>query len=109
MKIGYPNPQLGVFSTPARGLVSFHTSGINMLELSPFDAEELGRTLIDAANDCLANPSYVPADEAPEPVKIACETCGHDREMHRIDGPNGADYSIGCGVPLCPCSAPDFT
>jgi hypothetical protein len=34
----------------------------------------------------------------------ACSTCEHDRDMHRIDGPHGVRYSIGCGASLCACN-----
>jgi hypothetical protein len=35
-----------------------------MIELTPFDAEELGRTLIDLADSCLTAEKYRPADDA---------------------------------------------
>ena len=95
-----------VNTAPQRGLVCLHV-GDQMIEMTPFDAEDLGRKIIDNANDCLIDPAYISADDAPVQQKLACTTCGHDRVMHRIDGPDGADYSVGCGVPLCGCSGFD--
>jgi hypothetical protein len=47
-----------------------------------------------------------PDGEFLEPVGV-CATCFHTRESHCIDGPDGANYSIGCAATLCACGGFD--
>lgn len=44
-----------------------------------------------------------PDGEFLEPVEPVCAMCFHPKNSHRIDGPDGANYSIGCGETLCFC------
>lgn len=76
-----------VNSAPQRGLISLHFHN-QMVELTPFDAEDLGRKLIDNANDCVTDEKYVSADEAPK--RATCRHCGDRIDLQPLS--TGGDW-----------------
>lgn len=50
--------RISAIATPRKASIALVGYGTLLAELSPFDAEQLGRDLVDLAEDVIADPQY---------------------------------------------------